>query len=378
MRINATMLLCLALCLVSFRDSGAYQCPYQLETTIEVTHARARAQTTRSTARCICCDPAGRVHMVWEDGRYGDFEVYYASILGDSLSPEVRITRTRGESSYPCVACDSQNVYVVWEEYLGKDSEIFCAHLRQGEEVARTRVTNTSLDSSCPVCAVGPDGAVHIAWHEGPYQKTGVYYAKVVADTVVETIGICTEHPEAFRPDLACDRRGRIMIVWYEGMVVKARYFDGSSWGEEQTVASVQSKPWRLSVCDLADGKWAASWFDKTADGERVWVGYYDGKQWYGQTELTEGRIGYYPNLAKLAEGRLAAVWEERRPASDQYALVLRCFDGQSWSQPLDIFLDQVMARYASLAAHRNLIHVVWFSGKDGRNEIYYQRLRSR
>jgi hypothetical protein len=350
---------------------------FDQEETLQVTHAMARAQTTRSSGRCLCTDADGNAHMTWEDGRHlNEFEIYYASTSGESLLPEIRITRTPYESSYPAIACGGRDVYIVWEDVVGTDSEIFCVHLRDGKEVGRVQVTDTNLESSCPVCAVGPDGAVHVAWHEGPFQQTAIYYAKIVNDSVVAREPICTTHPEAFRPDIACDSEGRVLILWFEGTAVKSRMWDGKTWGEELLAATLESKPWRLSVAALPGGKWAGSWFHRRSAGEQVMVAFFDGRQWYGQTVVSGDRPGYYPNITSLDGGGLVVAWEERVPQEDQHTISIRSFDGENWGPPMEIYRHRVNGRYASVAAHGDVLHALWFSSKSGSNEIYYSRLR--
>jgi hypothetical protein len=352
---------------------------YELERTIQVTDAHAKAQTTRSSGRCLCVDTDGNAHMVWEDGRYMNaFEIYYTSTLGDSVLPEIRLTHSPAESSYPAIACDSADVYIVWEEVMGNDSEIYCAHLRDRDEVARVRVTDTNLDSSCPVCAVGPDGAVHVAWHEGPFQQTAVYYAKLVDDSVVTIEPICTKHPEAFRPDIACDRQGRILVIWFEGMEVKSRFYDGASWGEELLAGTCLSKPWRLSVASLPNGTWVAAWFHRRGTEEEVIAKFFDGSAWYGETKVNREWPAYYPNVAPLNEDGAVVAWEERISEGNLRTVVVRCYDGEQWGDFIEIYKHRLNGRYASVAAHGDLIHALWFSGRSGSNEIYYAILRKK
>jgi hypothetical protein len=350
---------------------------YELEKTVQVTNAGARAQTTRSSGLCI--DAEGNAHMTWEDGRHlNAFEVYYTSTLGDSVLPEIRLTRTPAESSYPAITCDSNDVYIVWEEVVGKDSEIYYVHLRDREELARVRVTDTHLDSSCPVCAAGPDGAVHVAWHEGPFKQTAIYYAKIVDDSVVVMEPISTKSPEAFRPDIACDPDGRILIIWFDGMDVKSRFHNLTCWGEEQLVGTNLSRPWRLSVCSLRDGDWAAAWFHRGEADEEVFMSFFDGKSWSGQAVISREWPGYYPNVAALGREGVVVGWEERIPGIEQSTIVVRCYDGEQWGDPLEIYRNRKNGRYVSVAARGDLIYALWFSAISGSSEIYYARLRKK
>jgi hypothetical protein len=350
---------------------------FEQQETIQVTQARARAQTTRSSGRCLCADQDGNAHMTWEDGRHlNEFEIYYTSTSGDSVLPEIRITETPYESSYPAIDCGGREVYIVWEEVLGRDSEIFCVHLQERREVARIRVTDTNLDSSCPVCAVGPDGSVHVAWHEGPFKQTGIYYARIVNDSVTTTTPICTTDPESFRPDIACDTEGRVMIVWLAGLKVMSRLWDGETWREVELVAPVRSRPWRLSVAALPGGTWVATWFDRYENGQKVLAAFYDGQDWYGQTVVSAGRQSYYPNVTALDGGGLVVGWEERLQELDLCTIVIRSFDGMRWGEPMEIYRDRINGRYVSVANSGNVLHAFWFSGRSGSNEVYYSRLR--
>lgn len=367
--------LCVIL-ILGILSAYADDCPYSLVKTSRVTNSQGKSRTARNNARCICHDATGTVHMVWEDTRNGNLEVYYATATSDTLSTEVRVTSSRGESSYPCVACDSQDVYILWQEHTGKVFDVFYVHLSDGEEVARKPVTQTYLDSSCPVAAVGPDGALHIAWHEGPYKQTAIYYGKIVGDTMVVREPICTVHPEAFRPDIACDDTGRMLIAWFEGLEVKSKYWNGTSWGEEQLVATNGSRPWRLSVAAFGEDKWALAWFDNTAEGSDVLVKFFDGDSWYGQSAVDEAKIAYYPSIRALGNDEIGVVWEEKDPEANRYRLILRCWDGKEWSEHLQLYLESMAGRYPSMTCFNNELHAVWFSAKAGNDEIYHGFLR--
>jgi len=356
-----------------------HACSYSLEKTTQVTHAGRKSRTTRSNGQCIAVDPHGTVHLVWEDDRHMNREIYYASIDGDSILPEIRITQTPAESSFPCIASDSMDTYILWEEVLGLYSDIMYARIRDGKVAAKKRLTHSHLDSSCPVSSLGPDGSLHIAWHEGPFKQTAIYYGRVEGDSLVETYGVCTSHPEAFRPDIACDGEGRIMIIWPEGTRMSSRLYDGSRWQDEKTIADLEFIPWRVSVTSLPEGRWAAAWFDGRTDFNKIYVGFYDGGKWQ-DPELLAGDArtsSYYPDLAVTESGQLVAVWEDRLSSEDQRAMHIRCYDGRSWGDPVEFFRNKYAGRYVSIASRDGVVHAVWFGGIQGADEIYYSRLRS-
>ena len=363
--------------LVSMLSSAlAIDIGYQPETRTRITLANGKSRTARNNARCICITSDGKAHMVWEDTRLGNFEIYYAWIDDGKVSPNIRISRSKDESSYPAIACDSQDVYILWQEFTGRVFNLYYVHLRDSIEVARKQITRTHLDSSCPVAAVGPDGSLHIAWHEGPYKQTAIYYGRIVADSLVEVKPISLEHPEAFRPDIACDDSGRVLIVWFDGMEVKSKLWDGKIWGDEELVATNNSRPWRLSVISLSNGKWAAAWFDNVAGGSTVKVKFYDGKKWYGEEVVNSSVNGYYPSLVRIADGDFMIVWEEKDVETGTYRIMLRRYRLGRWSQRLEVYREKLAGRYPSLAVQGDELHMVYFSPVAGNDEIYHLLLR--
>jgi hypothetical protein len=362
--------------IIPAREALSYECPYSLEKTTRITNAPRRSHTGRDNARCICVDPEGTVHMAWEDERHGNFEIYYTSMVGDSVLPEVRLTITPEESTHPCIACDSQNVYIIWHESDGKVVNLHYVRITDGEVAARKQITRSYIDSTCPVSIMGSDGVLHIAWHEGPFKQTAVYYGEVVGDSLVGQQRVSTENPEAFRPDIARDSRGNILLTWFEGFDVKSRLWNGETWGEVLLVNAGRSRAWRLSVANLTEDKWVVAWFDKTPDGSDVSVKFFDGREWYGETVISSAKIAYYPSLIALGGENFAVAWENNLGAGKQYTIELRCHNGQAWSTPVEIYRESVAGRYPSMAPHGDELHAVWFSGKASSNEIFHGRLR--
>jgi hypothetical protein len=306
-------------------------------------------------------------------------EVYYTSIVDGSVLPEIRITRTLGESSYPCIASDSVDTYILWEEVMDQYSDIMYARIRDGKVAAKKRLTRSHLESSCPVSAVGPDGSLHIAWHEGPFNQTAIYYGRVESDSLAATYGVCTDHPLAFRPAIASDDDGRVMIIWPEGSRMSSRLYNGEQWEDKKTIAGLKFIPWRMSVAGLPEGRWAAAWFDGPTNTNRVYVGFCDDGDWQEPAILAgaEGMTSYYPDLASTESGHLVAVWESQVPSEGYYMIHTRCHDGRSWGEPVEFYRNRRAGRYASITTHNGVVHSVWFSSMVNADEIYYGTLRS-
>jgi hypothetical protein len=164
--------------------------------------------------------------------------------------------------------------------------------------------------------------------------------------------------------------------VWFEGIDLKSRLWDGEVWGEETHVATNEQRAWRLSVAALSDGKWAVTWFDNTARGSDVFVKFYDGTEWTGQTVISEAALAYYPSVTRLEDEGLVVTWEEQEPTAEMRSIKLRCYLAGTWGEITEIYRDRVAGRYPSLTTYEGDLHAVWFSGKHGNDEIFNGLLR--
>jgi hypothetical protein len=353
-------------------------CKYEVAEQVKVTHAPGNSHTTRGNATCIYVDDDGVAHLVYEDRRTGEFEIYYAFVRNDTLSPELRITRTPGESSFPCITGGGGSVYILWQEMSGKDFEIEYARIVNGEVVKKRTLSNSKSESSCPVAAYDGDGTLHVAWHEGAYHQTGITYGRVVDDSLVHLEEIPVETPGAFRPDIACDGRGKVLLTWLEHYDVKAKFWNGQAWQETQTVATGKHKAWRHSVAYFRPGWWGAAWFDRTDQGGYiVYAALFDEHEWTDRVRLNGEDIGYYPNVCAGPAGTFQVAWEGKNMKTGEYSLRLRCYDGSKWGETRTLLARREMTRYPSLALDPDgNFRAIWFSDGRGAYEIYYGVLR--
>jgi hypothetical protein len=65
--------------------------------------------------------------LVWFDGRDDDFEVYFkhSPDAGFTWGPDVRLTKSRGDSAHPTVAARAGAVHVLWHDIRDGNAEIY-------------------------------------------------------------------------------------------------------------------------------------------------------------------------------------------------------------------------------------------------------------
>lgn len=123
------------------------------------------------------------IHLVWYDYRNATgTEIYYKRSTDEGLTwgPDSRLTTNPSYSGFPSIAVSDQAVHVVWEDYRDGNGEVYYKRSDNGglNWGADTQLTNEPADSWDPVVAVH-DSVVHIVWMDmrdgGAYE---VYYKR--------------------------------------------------------------------------------------------------------------------------------------------------------------------------------------------------------
>lgn len=140
------------------------------------------------------------VHLVWEDYRDGNAEVYYkcSSDAGMTWSSDTRLTTDSAGSSSPTIAASGANVHVAWQDFREGNPEIYYKRSRDGGTIweQETRLTNDPSSSQHPSIAVSGE-SVHVVWEDDRNGNWEVYYKR----NPTGNIGVA-ESPGPCGPDL--------------------------------------------------------------------------------------------------------------------------------------------------------------------------------
>jgi len=142
-----------------------------------------------------CLSVSGSVvHVVWHDNRYStnDYEIFYKRSTdgGMTWGADTRLTNDPNDSEYPTVAASGYLVHVVWDDNRDGNYEIYYkqsldAGLTWG---ADTRLTNAFGDSR--YAYLGLSGSVvHIIWDDKRYVNEDIYYKRNPTGNVPVGIG---------------------------------------------------------------------------------------------------------------------------------------------------------------------------------------------
>ncbi len=192
---------------------------------------RVTFDPANSTNISSVVDDAGNMHVVWEDYRSGNGDIYYVKLdpEGNKLTNDAKISNDAAPSMHPSVAVDpTDHIYVVWEEFENGSWELFFAKLwyydgnitfqENGLQVSDSDPAN----STEPCVAVEAEGGLSLVWTDARNDigdgNLEIYYKRLdnrgfslTADIRVTRDPGLSEHP---RIDLDADND--VHLTWYD------------------------------------------------------------------------------------------------------------------------------------------------------------------
>jgi hypothetical protein len=122
---------------------------------------------------------SNEVHVVWMDHRDGNNELYYKRSInnGNTWSNDMRLTNNGFNSEYPSMAVEFQTLHLVWNDDRSGQHEIYYKRSTNGglSWSSDMRLTNNNGDSFKPGVAVS-DSLVHILWEDLRNGTSEIFY----------------------------------------------------------------------------------------------------------------------------------------------------------------------------------------------------------
>ena len=155
----------------------------QWQPDVRLTNDPAASFTSLNNAWCIASSspPQADVHVVWYDFRDGNWEIYYKRSTdgGVSWGSDTRLTNFSFPSLNPSVSVSGSTVHVVWQDNRDGNIEIYYKRSTDGGTSWGTdsRLTNNSFASTNPSVSVSGT-VVHVVWRDDRDVNFCIYYKR--------------------------------------------------------------------------------------------------------------------------------------------------------------------------------------------------------
>lgn len=333
------------------------------------------------------------VHVVWCDTRYINPQVYYirSTSGGEEWQDEIQLCTTESNAENPGVSIAgvmNPVVHVVWDDDRDENKEIYYKRssdwgVTWSDDIRLTDTPDASVRPNLHGCVCcGTD--VRIAWVEEQNSEADIFY-KYSDDnglTWSDNIPITDDDHMQDDPNLTfC--RADVQVVWTDFRNGKAEV-----WGRHSTDCGAT---WSAELC-LSDPKlpWAGfpmiAHFDSTY--YIVWLAQVDssvtphhdifyrrtqdlGITWESVVRLTAERMVYWPLLSCAAMGKnFHITWVQL----DKGVFYKRSLDqGETWERDTCL-VTGVKAENPALAVAGERVHIVWYEKKQEGTDVYYMR----
>lgn len=362
---------------------------------VRLTFDSAFSSTPFNGARCIVVGPAGPdgdvLHLIFFDQRDGNREIYYKRSTngGTSWGPDVRLTNNAAISHFPAIAVSGAVVHVVWEEYRDGNGEIY--YKRSSDAGASwgadTRLTNNSAKSLSPSVAVFDD-LVHLTWFDQRDGNDEIYYKR--SDDGGLSWGLDTRltndsFPSIY-PAIAASEAG-IHLAWEEhrhgnGEIYYKRSIDGgATWGIDTRLTNNNAQSFSPSIATSGEDVNIA-WFDQRDGNDEIYDKHSTdaGSNWGSDKRVTmDADVSNYPSVS-VSGSSVHLAWFDERDGNTEIYYNLSTDRGATWGTDIRLTNDVARSTDPCLAVAGSNVHVVWTDARDdippydGTYEIYYKR----
>ena len=228
--------------------------------------------TTWGTETRITNDPADSsypslsvsgpvLHLVWTDNRFDDGEVYYCRSLNSGMTwgDRIRLTNHIGNSVNPSVSAADNDVHVVWQDDRNGNTEIYYKRstdsgLTWGPDV---RLTNNGSASNTPSAAV-MGKTIIVVWSDLREGSAEIFGLRSVdsGDTWSEAIRMTNIPRESLNPKIAMEG-AFAFLTWHElsdvanNWEVHSRFSTdgGATWTPRRQISAEAGFSGHASVC---------------------------------------------------------------------------------------------------------------------------------
>jgi|GEM_PF-6324374 len=214
---------------------------------------------------CVYVDPYyDYVHVVYYDKRHGDFEIYYRRSTNNGATwdeQEKRLTDAPGISHFltSCIRSDrAGGLHVVWDDARDGNYEIYHKYSPDGGDnwSNDNRITDHVGNSHSSSLCVDLAGTVHVTWSDDRDGNEEIYYSRSSdrGQTWIAEIPLSENPTESlvYGHSICADNNNGVHVVWRDLIGEDQHLFyrrsddGGNSWNVCETLTSTINKSYRV------------------------------------------------------------------------------------------------------------------------------------
>jgi hypothetical protein len=324
------------------------------------------------------------VHVVWFDNRAAQgYEIYYKRSIdgGINWGTDTRLTNNVYYSADPSIAVSGSVVHVVWDDLRDGNDEIYYKHSTDGGTTwgADTRVTFDSSLSRNP-CVSASGLFVHVVW--GDYNTLDIFYKRSTDGGL--TWGTATrftnDSAASWYPSIAVS--GSIVhVVWQDGRGGNANVYykrssdGGITWGADTALTNNLTTTYlSISSMYVSGSVLHVVWTNPVDGGINHKGSTNGGITWGLDSRVTNNPAVTYTPSVTFSGSNVHVVWSVNRDGNFEIYYNRSTDGGLSWGTDTRLTNDPGYSFRSFVSVSGTAVHVLWTDNRDGNFEIYYKR----
>jgi len=331
------------------------------------------------------------VHVVMADNRV---RLYTSEIMylhsgdnGTNWDAETRISFDASASDYPAMAVAGADVHIVWQDERDLNAEIYyrVSHDNWVSWEDESRLTMNPARSALPaITATGE--LVHLVWEDDRSGRSTIYYAfSEDAGLTWEGFAPLTEGAgQSNFPSIVVEG-STVYVVWQDNrdgnteVFLKRSEDGGVSWGPDRRVTAnparsenpsiaVQGSEVYVTWTDTRDDAFFEVYCSRSLDG---------GETWEEPQRLSHASgQSYNPSIA-VSGPMVHVLWHDERDGNPDIYYAASDDGGASWWASENLSLDPDVSYSPFVAVDGWRVHVIWQDGRSQgqyNHDIFYRR----